>query len=94
MQDLPPQPRHEQLRHFFVRRSEPAACGRRPRADGLVLDVFHHVEQHLGRAQIRCPFLKRVCSGGRPGPTWEPLSLSAIGHLLSTLELAFINYLC
>ena len=87
---------------------------------GLVLDVFHHVDQHLGRAQIGtrrfvdhlrddrlalgdlaarpssvattvsfsaaasnagrllvlrppglpdCPFLKRLCSGGLPGPT-------------------------
>jgi len=44
-QDLTPQPRHELLHHLLVRRGQPAGFGRRCLVAGLVLDVFHHVDQ-------------------------------------------------
>ena len=113
VQDLAPQRRHEKLHHFLVGLGQPAGFGRRCSVAGLVLDVFHQADQHLGRAKIGTrqfvdhlrhdrlalgdlaappvdrhdhrlvqrigqqrrppelpdyPFLKRVCSGGRPGP--------------------------
>ena len=52
LQDLSPQPRDEQLHHLLVGRGQPAGFGGRGSVAGLVLDVFHHVDQHLGRAQI------------------------------------------
>jgi hypothetical protein len=44
-------PFHDAFDHLLIGRGEPMRLRRRFRA-GLLLDVLHHVDQHLGRAQI------------------------------------------
>jgi len=63
-----------------------AGFGRRCRVAGLALDALHHVDQHLGRAQIGTRLLSTICVTiaarlvsfrRRPSIVTTPVSFSA-----------------